>query len=79
MDIWRTQIKETTKHYRLIIMAILVPGCCFLTYYCDAVLKTSIVFTHAYYAPIILASLWWKRKGLLVTLFLIGAWFLSHI
>ncbi len=59
-------------------MAILVPGCCFLTYYCDAVLKTSIVFTHAYYAPIILSSLWWKRKGLFITFFLIAILFLSR-
>ncbi len=59
-------------------MAILVLGCCFLTYYCGAVLKTSIISTYVYYIPIILASLWWKRKGLLVTFFLIAAWFLSR-
>jgi len=72
-------IKENSKQYRLVIMAILVSGCCFFTYYCDAVLEMSIVFTHAYYAPIILALIWWRRKGLFVTFFLIAAWFLSHI
>lgn len=78
MNTWTIQVEENSKQYRLVIMAMLVSVCSFLTYYCDAVLKTSIAFTHIYYIPIILASLWWKRKGLLVTFFLIAAWFLSH-
>ena len=52
------------------LMAILLACCCFLTYYFHQVLRTGIVFTHFFYVPIILAALWWKRKGLAVAVFL---------
>jgi len=66
----RMKFAERREHYRIALMAILVAGSCFLTYYFHVVLKTGTVFTHFFYIPIILASLWWKRKGLIVALFL---------
>ena len=63
---------------KITLMAVLLLGACLLTYYCHAVLKTSIVFTHLYYVPIVLASIWWKRKGLVVAFFLAGLLILSH-
>lgn len=66
----RMKFAEKREHYRIAFMAILLAGSCFLTYYFHAVLKTGSVFTHFFYIPIILASLWWKRKGIVVALFL---------
>jgi len=58
------------EKYRIAFMAILLIGSCLLTYYFHVVLNTGKVFTHFFYLPIILASLWWKRKGFVVALFL---------
>jgi len=60
-------------------MAILLGTACFLTYYFHEVLGTGAVFTHSFYIPIILAALWWKRKGLFVAIFLAAVLILSHI
>ncbi|MBW1839832.1 MAG: PAS domain S-box protein, partial [Deltaproteobacteria bacterium] len=65
--------------YRITIIAVLLAGACFSTYYFHAIVQTSTVFTHFFYIPIILASLWWKRKGLVVALFLAALLILSHI
>jgi len=51
-------------------MAILLAYACASTYYFHVVLKAGSVFTHFFYIPIIVSSLWWKRKGLVVALFL---------
>ncbi|MDO9565428.1 MAG: hypothetical protein Q7J15_01595 [Candidatus Desulfaltia sp.] len=69
---------EEQKRFRILIMAILLASCCFLTYYFHAVLKSGTVFTHFFYIPIILASVWWKRKGLAVAVFLAVWLILSH-
>jgi len=66
---------EKTK---ILIMVILLAGACFLTYYFHAVLGKGTVFTHFFYIPIILSSLWWKRKGIVVTIFLIAILIFSH-
>jgi len=62
--------QEQKGVYKLIAMAALLGICCFLTYY-FRVRGVYIVFTHFFYIPIILASLWWKRKGLAVAIFLV--------
>ncbi len=64
---------------KLAIMGVLLLGACFLTYYCHVVLKTGTVFTHFFYIPIILASLWWPRKGIVVALFLAVVLIGSHL
>ena len=63
-------IGSEKKNYKFVIMAILLTTCCFLTYYFHWVLEIGTVFTHFFYVPIILASLWWKRRGLVVATFL---------
>ena len=64
------KIKFKGQKEKITIMAILLAGSCFLTYYFHVVLQSETVFTHLFYIPIILASLWWKRKGLAVAIFL---------
>ena len=39
-------------------------------YYFHLVVKTEIVYTHLFYIPIILAAIWWGRKGVSVALLL---------
>ena len=74
-----TSIKpEKQEKYKILVMAILLAGACFLTYYFRAVVKTGIIFTHLFYIPIILAALWWKRKGLVVAIFLAALLITAH-
>jgi len=66
----RMKFAGKREHYRIAFMTILLAGSCMLTYYFHAVLHSGSVFTHFFYIPIILGSLWWKRKGIVVALFL---------
>jgi PAS domain S-box-containing protein len=58
------------KSYRIILMLILLVISVFLTYYFHFVRGTGTLFTHIFYFPIILAAIWWKRKGLIIPMFL---------
>lgn len=70
---------EQKEKYKIIVMLILLAGACFLTYYFHAILETGMVFTHFFYIPVILAALWWRRKGLVVAVFLAALLILSNI
>ena len=72
------RIKAKRQKEKISLMAIFLAVCCFLLYYFHAVLDLDAVFSHFFYAPIILASLWWKRKGLAVALFLALLMIFSH-
>ena len=72
-------IDEKERYGRITFMAILLIASCFLTYYFHVVLKTGAIFTHFFYIPIILASLWWKRKGIGVAIFLAAFLILSDL
>lgn len=72
-------IWSVRKQTRIAIMAILLVVACFLTYYFHVVLEAGTVFTHLFYIPIILAALWWKRKGLFVAVFLAAVLIFSNI
>ena len=58
------RVKSKRQKEKISLMAVLLAACCFLTYYFHAVLEIGTILTHFFYIPIILASLWWKRKGL---------------
>lgn len=55
---------------RIISMIVLLAAVMSLTYYCHAVKNLSSVFTHLFYIPVILAGVWWRKKGILIALFL---------
>ena len=55
--------KELNK---VIILGFLLITCFLLTYYFHFILKTEVIFTHLFYIPILLASLWWARKGIII-------------
>jgi len=63
---------------KISLIVILLAGSCFLTYYFHEIRQTGTVFTHFFYIPIIIASVWWKRKGLIVALFLGAVLIVSH-
>ena len=65
--------------YRLAIVASLVIICVLATYWFHFALKVEIVFTHLFYVPIILAGLWWSRKGAFVGVFLAIMLLISHL
>ena len=43
---------------------------CILTYHYHATLKIEDLFTHLFYIPVILASIWWGKKGIFAAIFL---------
>ena len=65
--------------YKSGLMGILLLGACILTYYYHATLGTGVIFTHLFYIPIILASIWWGKKGIVVAIFLGGLILTSHV
>ncbi len=73
------EIMKLKERDQIIIMTILLSLCAFLTFYFHAVLGIGIVFTHFFYIPIIIASIWWKRKGIIAALFLSILLVLSHM
>ena len=73
------KFKVNEEKYKILLMVIFLIAACLLTYYFHAVLNRGTVFSHIFYIPIILASLWWKRKGLIVAIFLAVMLTLSHI
>jgi len=67
------------EQYKIVVMFVLLVVCCFLTFYFHMILELGTFFTHFFYIPVILSALWWKRKGLLVAMFLAGLLISSHI
>lgn len=64
------KFSDKREKLKITLMGILVTYACLLTYYFHAIRKTGSFFTHFFYIPIIISSLWWKRKGLVVAVFL---------
>ncbi len=63
-------IRGEPNRYKTFLILALVALSCALTYYFHFVLGIGIIFTHFYYIPIILSAIWWKRKGIVVAIFL---------
>ncbi len=75
----RIKSEGQEERHKITVMAILLASACALTYCSHAVLGVGTVFSHFFYIPIILASLWWKRKGVVVAIFLAALLIGSHI
>ncbi|RZN35681.1 MAG: PAS domain S-box protein [Methanosarcinales archaeon] len=67
------------KRCKIVAMMLLLACCCMTTYYFHVVLGIGAVFSHLFYIPIILAALWWRKKGLFVAIFLAALLVLSHL
>jgi PAS domain S-box-containing protein len=73
-------MKLSLKNERSKISALLLTlaVAVFLTFYFHQILGEGIIFTHFFYIPIILATLWWKRKGLIIPIALALILVASH-
>ena len=60
------KMKRNGESSKIIVIGSLLAISLFATYYFHFILKIDIIFTHFFYIPIILASLWWSRKGISV-------------
>ncbi|MBW1898822.1 MAG: PAS domain-containing protein, partial [Deltaproteobacteria bacterium] len=73
-----TKSDKQKEKSRILLMTLLVVGCCLLMYFFHKIFEVGSVFTHFFYIPIVLASLWWKRNGLVVAVFLSALLIFSH-
>jgi PAS domain-containing protein len=64
--------------YKIVLMIVLLAISIFLTYYFHFVLGEGVIFTHIFYFPIILAAIWWRKKGLVIPIFLSALLVLSY-
>ena len=55
---------------RVLTILLLFVVAIFFTYLYHFILNDTTIFTHFFYIPIILATLWWKRKGMIVPIIL---------
>jgi len=71
--------EKQKESYKILAVAALLTGACLSLYYFHMILRTGTIVTHLFYIPIILASIWWKRKGLVVALFSSAFLIFSHV
>jgi hypothetical protein len=72
-------MEESFTGSKVGIMACLLIACGFLTYYYHAVMASGVIFTHLFYIPIVLAGIWWKKKGIYVSVLLGLILIVSHL
>lgn len=73
------KFERQREKYKIGIIAVLLAINCSLVYYFHAVYQSEVVFSHFFYISIILACIWWKRKGLTVAVFSSACLILGHI
>ncbi|MHA1489663.1 MAG: PAS domain S-box protein [Promethearchaeota archaeon] len=61
------------EKYKFLLIAILLIISILLIALFILVFNYNLIFTHFFYIPIVLSCIWWKRKGLVATIFLAGA------
>jgi len=71
--------KFKQERMRIVIILILIIISCLLIYSTELILRTSILVAHFFYFPSILACLWWKKKGLIVPIFLAIILIIFHL
>jgi hypothetical protein len=54
----------TLEKFKSSIMAFLLFAASLMIFYCHALLKTSVSYSYTFYIPIVLAAIWWRRKGI---------------
>jgi signal transduction histidine kinase/ActR/RegA family two-component response regulator len=71
--------KDTRDSWEFVIIITLAAGAMITAVYCHAVLKTGVIFSHFFYIPIVIAAVWWMRKGFYVALLLSATLLVSHL
>jgi len=59
-----------SEKIRLLILCFTIAACVALAVYVGLIKGKTIVYTHFFYIPIILAGMWYHRKGAYTALFL---------
>jgi len=72
-------MEESFTGSKIGIMACLLIACGFLTYYYHAVMSSGVIFTHLFYIPIVLAGIWWRKRGIVVSVILGLILIVSHL
>ncbi len=67
------------RHYRIYIIISLVLAYIGLTVFFNVFLRTGVIYTHFAYIPIVLASIWWGKKGVFIAIFLACFNLLFHL
>ena len=57
---------EKQNRIRITVIAVLLLVSFGLNFFCYMVLRSTVVFSHFFYIPIVLSSIWWRRKGVWV-------------
>ena len=65
--------------FKLIILALLILICMGMAYYFHFIAHEDIVFSNFFYVPIVLAGIWWGRRGVWVGVFLGACLIAAHI
>ena len=65
-------LKKIEEKIKEIVIITLIIISVLLFYYFEIILKNNIIYSHFYYIPIILACIWWRYRGLVVSMFLVG-------
>lgn len=71
--------KSLNERYKIAFISVLIGLCWILTFFFHIILDKEVVFTHFFYIPIILASIWWKRKALIVTSLLVSFLIITNL
>ncbi|UCD14908.1 MAG: PAS domain-containing protein, partial [Candidatus Omnitrophota bacterium] len=71
-------MRQYEEYFKVFFIIVFLIGACFLTYYFHVIKGVVVVFTHLFYIPIILASLWWQKRGIGIAIFLGSIIVLSH-
>lgn len=64
------EYRYTKDLERIFVFLFTMTICCFISVYSSITLKVTTVYVHLYYIPVLIASLWWRRKGIPVVLVL---------
>ena len=59
-----------TNPMRVAITGVSLLLCMFATFYFLAILKMELVYVHLFYVPLVLVSVWWHRKGVILTFYI---------
>lgn len=71
--------KDIRASWKLVVVISLTTTAVIATLYYHAVLKTGVIFSHFFYIPIVIASVWWMRKGIVVAVLLSVTLISSHL
>ncbi len=55
---------------KIVIISLIVLFCLLTTYYFHFILKIDQAFSHIFYIPILISSIWWRRTGIYIAIFL---------